>query len=160
MRACLKMHCVFSEDRMYRYLLWRQWGEEATNYLLVIGLNPSTADETRDDPTIRRCIGFAQRWGLSALCMANLFAYRSPVPAPLYTVEDPVGADNDTHIAAVAAGAAIVLAAWGTHGTHKSRGDVVREYLQVRPLVCLGMNRNGTPKHPLYIPKDCAPKPY
>ena len=72
----------FSRCRQYRYALWRQWGASA-DFVLIVGLNPSTADHRRDDPTIRRCIGFARDWGYSGLCVANLFAYRATYPAQL-----------------------------------------------------------------------------
>ena len=91
--------CVFNETRTHRYTLWRTW-DSSLPYCQFIGLNPSTADETKDDPTVRRCIAFSKMWGYGALCMTNLFGFRSTDPAGLLTVEDPVG-DNDAHLVRV-----------------------------------------------------------
>lgn len=146
--------CAFSEDRRYRYTLWRHWGAtERPRYLQVIGLNPSTADEVQDDPTIRRCIGFAKAWGYDALCMTNLFAFRATQPADMKAAADPIGPDNDWWLRECAAGAGLVLAAWGVHGDYLGRAaEVVRwfegwEY----PLHALGTTKGGHPRHPLYV---------
>ena len=74
---------TFSSCRTYRYVLWRELDAANPRYALFIGLNPSTADEVADDPTIRRCKDFARRWGYGAVCVANLFAYRATKPAKL-----------------------------------------------------------------------------
>ena len=79
---------TFSECRKYRYTLWRRWdGLFASGYAMFIGLNPSTADETNDDPTIRRCIGYARDWGYGGLCMTNLFAFRATLPKNMKAVD-------------------------------------------------------------------------
>lgn len=85
-------NAIFSDCRIYRYALWRRWG--SGDYAMFIGLNPSTADEANDDPTVRRCIAFAKTWGYGALCMANLFAYRSPHPEDLRKACAPPNSGN------------------------------------------------------------------
>lgn len=147
---------VFSPDRTYRYELWRRWGV-GRDYCCFIGLNPSTADEIQDDPTIRRCIGFAKELGYGSLCMLNLFAFRSRFPDVMKMQPDPVGPDNDATIQLLAHNAGIVVAAWGVHGTHIGRAGQV---LQMIPnLHCLGTTKQGHPKHPLYLPKYTKPVP-
>lgn len=145
---------LFSPDRTYRYALWREWiGGEG--YAMFIGLNPSTADETRDDPTIRRCIGFAKAWGYAGLCMTNLFAYRATKPADMKAATDPVGPDNDKHLVMLAEHADVVVAAWGANGTHKGRDEDVLALIPV--LHCLALTKDGHPGHPLYLPKTLVP---
>lgn len=103
----LERSAHFSPCRIYRYGLWRRWGQGHT--LMVVGLNPSTADDTQDNPTIRRCIGFARAWGFGALCMANLFAYRAVSPDRLRQAADPIGPENDRSLQELADGARLVL---------------------------------------------------
>lgn len=168
MKTTLERTCQFSPCRKYRYTLWRSWPIEdalfgecsketaAHHYLMVIGLNPSTADETKDDPTIRKCIGFAKRWGFGALCMTNLFAWRDTDPDKMKLADDPVGAMNDTYLRKCALGAGMVLAAWGTHGSHLGRASEIQKMLWCG-LKCLGKNKDGSPKHPLYVPYEMMP---
>jgi hypothetical protein len=126
----------FSADRVYRYTLTRELGIGPT--LMVIGLNPSTADETQDDPTIRRCIGFAKRWEMGRLVMTNIFAFRSTWPAALYSdTNDPIGADNDHHLLEQAGAADMILAAWGAHGGLVDRDVEVRSLLRDFTVMCL-----------------------
>ncbi|MCB0280523.1 MAG: DUF1643 domain-containing protein, partial [Calditrichaeota bacterium] len=80
----------FSRDRRYRYALWRTWAD-GNDSVLFIGLNPSQADEKENDPTIRRCISFAQDWGFSGCIVVNLFAYCTAYPGELKTIADPIG---------------------------------------------------------------------
>lgn len=146
---------TFSPDRRYRYRLWRQWG--AGHTLVVIGLNPSTADEDVDDPTIRRCIGFAKREGCGRLEMLNLFAFRSTQPELLYRVDDPVGSENDDTIAGVCLTASVVIAAWGAEKIAQDRAERVRKLLAeygAPDLSCLGRTMAGSPRHPLYLRGD------
>jgi len=162
---------IFSDDRVYRYTLWREFEQPAhliaeyspatmrDGYVQFIGLNPSTADETKDDPTIRRCIGFAKAWGYAALCMTNLFAFRATDPYVMKSHQHPVGDDNTHHLLTCGANAGLVVAAWGKHGTFRHQDLNVRQILYragVR-LHCLGLNSDGTPKHPLYLKKDTTP---
>jgi hypothetical protein len=120
-------------------------------------LNPSRADATRDDPTLRRCLGFARAWGYGALDVVNLFAWRTSNPAALRHVPDPVGPDNDRTLVEVAHRADLVVAAWGNHGVIANRHQVVCSLLRSTPLFCLDVTQQGQPRHPLYIP--CAATP-
>lgn len=145
---------VFSPCRTWRYSLQRSWS--TSKRLVVIGLNPSTADESKDDPTIRRCIGFAKRWGCGGLLMLNLFAFRATDPRELRNVSDPIGPENDGHLQRGTAGAPIVLAAWGAEGALFGRSADVRTklYLAGVHLFCLGTTAEGEPRHPLYLRGD------
>jgi len=142
---------VLSLCGRYRYGLWRRW-RSGRGELLVVGLNPSRADARIDDPTLRRCIGFAQRWGFAGLRLANLFAWRSRDPAQLKRVVDPIGPENDRWLLSLAAGADLIVAAWGNTGQEFARADQVRR--QLSPWYCLGLSRQGAPLHPLYLPRD------
>ena len=139
------------------YTLLRRW--EPANLIVVafIGLNPSTADETLDDPTIRRCIGFAKAWGAGGMYMLNLFGWRSTDPAGLAAAEDPVGPENDAAIDRVLARegpAAFAVACWGAHPSAKERGKVVADRIaRLRHVSCFGLTASGAPKHPLYLAK-------
>lgn len=145
-----------SDCGKYRYDLWRRWGSKP--YLMVIGLNPSTADASKDDPTIRRCIRFAQDWGYGGLCMVNLFAYRVTDRTKLRTIADPVGSRNTLTIMGHAEKAGMVLAAWGGEGGFMTRDDVVLFLLRgIKPVYCLGKTKEGKPRHPLYIKASTEP---
>jgi len=150
---------IFSPDRVYRYTLWRSWDMFNERFLMTIGLNPSTADEERDDPTIRRCVGFAKAWGYGGLLMTNLFAYRSTDPDALYEVVDPVGAENLHYLRLVATQAGAILVAWGCHGRYMDRDRLTMQALG-KPLLCLGRTKTGEPRHPLYTRKDTQPVLY
>ena len=147
---------VFSPCRTYRYLLWREW-IGGVGYAMFVGLNPSTADETQDDPTIRRCIAFAKSWGYAGLCMTNLFAFRATDPKDMMAVADPVGPDNNANLLDVAKDAGVIVAAWGAKGTHKGRDAEVCKMLP--PLHFLALTKDGHPGHPLYLPKTLTPFP-
>jgi hypothetical protein len=147
---------VFSPCRRYRYELWRRW--EDGPYCMFIGLNPSTADSKKDDPTIRRCTRFAHDWGYAALCMTNLFAFQTPDPKILMAAEDPIGPENNGTLQRVAAGAGIVIAAWGTYGRYLRRGVTVATMLP--DLHCLHQTKDGMPGHPLYLRADLMPRPF
>lgn len=153
---------TFSPDRRHRYTLTRRWASDGLTFV-VVGLNPSTADETQDDPTIRRCIGFAKREGCGAFVMLNVFALRSTDPQALYTWQGvhPVGLHNDRHIREVASrDDVIVVAAWGSHGANfRARIEQVRALLPTSTL-CFGLTLGGQPKHPLYLPSTAALVPF
>lgn len=150
---------VFSDDRIYRYTLEREFGGGPR--LMVIGLNPSTADEVQDDPTIRRCIGFARRWEMGQLVMTNIFAFRSTYPSRLYSdTADPIGQDNDEYLFEEAQKADMIVAAWGAHGVLGGRDEYVRWLLGEFTLMCLGRTLNGQPKHPLYLNAATEPEWY
>lgn len=154
---------MFSDDRKYRWLLWRVW-DVAKPATMFIGLNPSTADETEDDPTVRRCIDFARRWGSGSLIMANLFGWRSTDPSVLPRLSNPVGVDNWRIVQEAGKQAATAVAAWGTHGTLFANDLGFHHQWNARPelprLQCLGVNADGTPKHPLYIAAATLPSDY
>ena len=147
----------FSAGRIYRYSLWRFW-EKDKGYAAFVCLNPSTADEDQDDPTVRRCINYAKDWGYGGMIMLNIFAYRSTSPKNLYFAYDPVGPDNDFHIRSACSKAGITIAAWGGHGNYLNRGKAVMEMLTDPK--CLAQTQAGLPKHPLYLRKDLIPIPY
>lgn len=161
---------TFSPCRKYRYTLWREWDcdsltgcaddiPNADKYLMVIGLNPSTADETKDDPTIRKCIGFAKRWGYGALCMTNLFAWRDTKPEAMKRQPYPIGEGNQHHLLQVSSNAGMVLAAWGKHGSHMHQDLTTLQWLGSIgvQLHCLKKNGDGSPMHPLYVPYETQP---
>lgn len=147
----------FSPCELYRYSLLRQW-QAGPDMCMFIGLNPSTATATTDDPTIRRCIRFAHSWGYDGLFMANIFAFRSTDPGRLRREIDPIGPDNDCHIQAMMAKSGLIIAAWGNHGILHDRAAAVRQLLPAgKRLHCLGRNQSGEPKHPLYLAKTERP---
>lgn len=147
-----------SECRLYRYALWRTWGENS-QHVMFIGLNPSTADESVDDPTIRRCIGFAKAWGFDGIYMLNLFAFRATDPQNMKGAADPVGPGNDEALAYYRSRCQKVVACWGLPSLGEAwkrrvfrRGWEVR-YAIGRTIECFGLVKSGEPKHPLYLPK-------
>lgn len=145
----------FSRCRSFRYALWREWDAERSK-VLMIGLNPSTADATSNDPTIRRCIGFARDWGFGGVWVLNLFAYRATYPADLKAALDPVGPRNDEWIRRVARRVDRVVAVWGNDGAMLGRSTPVRRMLGHR-LEVIRLNARGEPAHPLYLPKGLKP---
>ena len=147
----------FSEDRKYRYRLTRRLGASSRR-LLFIMLNPSKADETQDDATIRRCIGFARSWGFGTLEVVNLFALMATHPAELRRAAEPVGKRNDYHISAAVKAADRVICAWGNHGSHMNRAAQTLTSLRHTAQLChIGLNKSGEPRHPLLIPKSATP---
>jgi len=141
--------------RVYRYELHRRWsdGSRIVNFIM---LNPSTADETTDDPTVRKCVKFARLWGFDALCITNLFAYRSTDPRTIERVLDPVGLGNDRHILAAASAASLVVCAWGKNGAFMGRGSIVRRMIARFDPHYLRLTREQ-PWHPLYLPDTTQP---
>lgn len=147
-----------SECGRYRYALGRHLGMLGGGRLVFVMLNPSTADAEHDDPTLRRCIGFAKAWGYGELVVCNLFALRATDPAGLRTAEDPIGPDNDVAIAHWTQRAQRVVCAWGTLGALQGRDATVLAALRAtRPVYALGFTRDGHPRHPLYVKADQVP---
>lgn len=141
----------------YRYRLWRRWGDE--RLVTFIMLNPSTADASVDDPTIRRCIGFAKAWGHGGLNVVNLFAYRATNPRALLTALDPVGPENNQHILSLACEGTRLVAAWGANSAAQgSQGRNVRWMLAEFTLWHIGLTKDGHPRHPLYVRADTQPE--
>lgn len=149
---------ILSSCRQYRYTLWREFGDTAkdSRYVVFVGLNPSFADESTDDRTVRRCIQFAKDWGYPALCIVNLFAFRTPKPYDMMQATDPIGPDNDQHLQNLCAKADLVVAAWGNGGVFRDRSTHVRALLPAPR--CLGLNKSGQPKHPLYVRAATTPQ--
>lgn len=151
----------FSPCRKWRYTLTRRFADGnrcvdgSWTRCVFIGLNPSTADESSDDPTIRRCLGFAFESGYSELVMLNAYAFRATDPKVMKAYGDPVGPENDEHIESACRDAGIVVAAWGVH-CERSRADRVCDLVlkHVDTVFCLGVTKDGSPKHPLYLPSD------
>ena len=155
--------CEFSKDLRYRYTLWREFDPLLSidsGYVMFIGLNPSTATDEVNDPTIRRCVGFAKAWGYGALCMTNLFAYRATNPRVMQAQTDPIGAENDHWLRQCAKEAAVIVAAWGSKGAHRGRGLSVACLLLEYPLMCLGLTKEHFPRHPLYAKSNLVPVRY
>lgn len=122
---------------------------------MMIGLNPSTADEVEDDPTLIRCINFAKSWGYGGVCMTNLFAYRATDPNDMKAAADPVGASNNRWLTRLAKEAGIVVAAWGNDGNYLNRASQIKN--KIPDLYCLKMNKSGEPAHPLYLRAELKP---
>jgi hypothetical protein len=145
-----------SKDGKYRYFLSRFWDEEI-DPLVFCMLNPSTADAEKDDPTIRRCMGFAEREGKGGLIVVNLWALRTYDPQDLKKITDPFGPENEYYqTMALRACEGSVICAWGNHGHQTVADQLFRlncQKLKVK-MVCLGQNKNGAPKHPLYVKAD------
>ncbi|WP_425051426.1 DUF1643 domain-containing protein [Psychromarinibacter sp. S121] len=143
---------VYSDCEQYRYLLTRTW-EPAGRKALFVMLNPSTATEVQNDPTVERCERRARALGFGAFRVTNIFAYRATDPKVMRAAVDPVGPENDAAIADSAPWADQIVCAWGTHGAHLDRGPQVERLLRETglPLFHLGLSKHGHPKHPLYI---------
>lgn len=146
------MTCIFSDDRRHRYVLRRDFmfGKGIVNFLM---LNPSTADENRNDPTIERCERRAKRWGYRSLVITNLFAYRATNPEDMKGQDDPVGEMNDAHILAEAFFADKVICGWGNHGSFRGRSDHVLSMLAAEGIAlhAFSATSKGQPQHPLYV---------
>ncbi len=152
---------TYSPCERYRYALTRIWDPTGRKALFVM-LNPSTATEVQNDPTVERCERRARALGFGAFRVCNIFAWRSTDPKALYRTEDPVGPLNDAAILDGAAWADSIVAAWGTHGAHLNRGPEVETLLRTagHPLTHLGLSKAGHPKHPLYISYAQQPEPW
>jgi hypothetical protein len=154
----INMGARFDATGAYRYTLWRSWDLERPRLVFVM-LNPSTADAEVNDPTIRRCLGFAQAWGYGALEVVNLFALKTPQPSQLSLAADPVGAECDAAIVQAVEQADCTVIAWGNWGGLYGRDQAVLELLD-RPIYCLGQNQSGQPRHPLYLSRTTELWPY
>ncbi|MGJ0507453.1 MAG: DUF1643 domain-containing protein [Methylocystis sp.] len=155
------MEAVVSPCGAYRYLLLREWSA-ARPPLAFVMLNPGFADAARDDPTIRRCIGFARREGWGGVVVANLFAYRTPYPSELAAAPEPVGPENEATLRLLAqTSKAPIICAWGANAP----GPLCDHAIAVlgahgAALLCLGRTKSGAPRHPLYVRRDKAFEPF
>jgi hypothetical protein len=147
------MSAYLSEDGLYRYSLTRDFGTlDGEGICTFVMLNPSTADATQDDPTIRRCIRFAREWGFDRLKVVNLYALRATDPKQLWLADDPVGPEND-HVLSLAFGSsALTIAAWGATARQTRVAEIMS--WPMRPHLCLGLTKDGHPRHPLYLRAD------
>ena len=143
---------VYSDCERYRYLLTRVW-EPAGRKALFIMLNPSTATEVQNDPTVERCERRARALGFGGFRVTNIFAWRDTDPKNMRAAEEPVGMENDAAIVQSCDWADQIIAAWGAHGEHLRRGQAMEALLRDRglPVFHLGLTKAGHPKHPLYI---------
>jgi hypothetical protein len=143
---------VYSDCERYRYLLTRTWDPAGAKALFVM-LNPSTATEFQNDPTVERCERRARALGFGSFRVTNIFAFRATDPKVMRAEPDPVGPDNDAAIVDSAPWADRIICAWGSHGAHLGRGPAVEALLRGTglPLHHLGLTKHGHPKHPLYI---------
>ncbi|WP_288904534.1 DUF1643 domain-containing protein [uncultured Sneathiella sp.] len=150
----------FSSCGAYRYRLWRRWSEGPS--VAFIMLNPSTADEFRNDPTIERCHRRAVDMGYGALEVVNIFAYRATDPRELKKYPHPVGPDNDIALLQTANSADMVICAWGGHGDYRGRHEEVRKLLKEHAIAphVLSLTAKGQPGHPLYLPYSRQPVPW
>ncbi len=160
----IQRHATISPCGKYRYLLTREWADPLLMptracSLAFIMLNPSTADGMVDDPTIRRCMNFARREGYYGIAVVNLFAYRATDPKTVCFAKDPVGPNNDDYIKRCLS-YGDVIAAWGSEVFARSRAREVQKMLAGVAIKCLGMNKDGSPKHPLYVPKNTLFTPW
>jgi len=146
---------VISDCGLYRYRLTRTW-DDSKPTVAVIMLNPSTADATEDDPTIRRVLDYAKQWGYGTLAVGNLFALRTSDPNNIYKHESPVGPKNDEYLQKIVDEAEMVVVAWGTGGSIQCREQKVADLLDV-DFYALDTTKDGHPNHPLYQPKDAEP---
>lgn len=149
---------VISACGSYRYELHRIW-EINKPIVMFIMLNPSKADANNDDPTIRRCIDFAMRWGYGGIMVGNLFAYRATKPEELLSCIDPEGYDNSWHLVHMADKCKKIVCAWGNAPIIKKLRANLKQLNNDR-LFCIKLSENGTPIHPLYLPKGLKPIPF
>jgi len=158
-------HAMFSDDRKHRHMLIREWDQDLPR-LAVIGLNPSTADENVDDPTIRRCVGFAKREGCGLLMMLNLFSYRATDPKELLTMDKselrpmPSLALLIKYMDLARRYEYRVVCAWGNHGVLHNASQDFTEMFANMPLECFGLTSIGEPRHPLYLKADTPLIPF
>lgn len=157
----LRTGAELSECERYRYVLWRQWHwDELGQHCMFIGLNPSTADALKDDPTLRRCIRFARAWGCAGLYMLNLYAFRATNPADMVSAADPRGSCNLRTFEHYRNRCGLIVAAWGSLAVRyrprvrwASTITAVQAVLD-KPMHCLGCTADGSPRHPLYVRGD------
>lgn len=161
-----KKYATLSKCRTYRYWLERSWwdGKGIENFVNFVMLNPSTADAEQDDPTIRKCIGFAQRWGYTGMHVVNLFALRSTDPKALYAHPDPVGPENYAFLEAGLLSAPLTIVAWGKHGAYEGQDRFLLEMaskLSLPPRIeAIRINGDGSPSHPARLPYAAVPVPF
>ena len=148
---------VFSKCNGYRYVLWRKW-DESKPQVMFIGLNPSTADQTNNDPTISRCINYAKSWGFGSIYMVNIFSYKTTYPKELQSATKPIGQETNDWIKKIYDSSEMCIAAWGNNGQFLNRSDEIRKMLP--KMHCLKKTKSGEPSHPLYLKASLKPIAY
>jgi hypothetical protein len=155
----MERKAIFSDCGTYRYGLWRVWDGEMPA-ILFIALNPSTGDAHQDDPTIRRCIRFAQDWGYGSLCVGNLFSYRAVRPQAIPKNKSAIGEANDQWLQKMGEGSATIVTCWGNWGQKLAPHRIATVLsLFPRPIYHLGLTKLKQPKHPLYLPQTTKIQP-
>ena len=150
---------IFSDCRTWRYALWRRWDLGLScDMVAFVGLNPSAADESIDDPTIRRCKNFAKKWGFDGMYMLNAYAFRATDPSDMKAAADPVGPKNDQLLRHYGSEVNAIVACWGAH-CELTREVVVCQMIG-KLVMSLGITKQGRPKHPLYLRADSKPEPF
>ena len=154
----IRSQAVFSDCGLYRYALTREWG--VGKRVMFVMLNPSTADERKNDPTVERCERRARAWGYGAFRVTNLFAFRATDPRDLKSAKHPEGPQNRSALIEGARWADLVLCGWGTHGQHLGQGEHIRDLLSGNGvgLWHLGLTKHGLPRHPLYVAYSVSPQ--
>ena len=153
----LESSAVITPDSLYRYALLRRLAS-GPRHVLFVGLNPSTADEHRDDVTVRRCAGFARSWEFDVVLIGNLYAYRCTHPDDLRRVVDPMGRQNRAALETLVARAELVICSWGACWMTSEAHRITDWLLNLPRARCLGANRDGSPKHPSRLRSDAAPQ--
>lgn len=156
-REELERFASISRCKRYRFALMRAWVPDPQRYVMFVGLNPSTADGMIEDPTLRRCIGFARDWGFDGLWLGNLFAYRATDPKDIPDdLAEAVGPQNvDPWLSWMRKNSALCVAAWGAHPAAARRVPAVVGLLG--DVHALGLTQDGHPRHPLYMRADSQP---
>ena len=147
----------FSLCKKYRYTLWRTW-DLSKPKIMFLGLNPSTADEINNDPTVARCINYAKLWNYGGMYMMNIFAFRTTYPIELKKASEPIGLDNDYWINKISKSVDKCIAAWGNDGAFLDRSNDIKS--NINNLYCLKINHSGEPSHPLYLKSTLIPIKY
>lgn len=179
----LSSGALISGDGKYRWRLWREWrgthdpknwvwfgGKDGAGRkighpksVVFVMLNPSTADGEKDDPTIRRCVAFAKSWNYERIEVVNLFAFRATRPSELLALNhksDPVGWENQQHVESAVCDDALIICAWGEHGSHIGQDETMLGWLAHKETYALGLTAAGHPRHPLYLKSDAKPIPF
>lgn len=156
----MKSCAVIDDSGKYRYTLERYWGSNSSRIVNFVLLNPSKADATKDDPTVKACMEFAHKWKFDGLVITNLFAFRETSPHKMKSCLRPLGDKNDRYIKEVAKKASTVVVAWGNHGKHCGRDQEVLALLSGIKLHCLKVTKLGQPGHPLYVKRTTLLKKF
>jgi hypothetical protein len=149
--SSMRKDAKLSTCEKYRYSLTREWDNTKEKVAFVL-LNPSTADASQDDPTVRRCIAFAKCWGYGSIEIVNLFAYRTPHPSKLKEAGYLIGEGNDQYIMRAAESADLVVLGWGNHGTGLTWCREVVQLLKDKKPKALSFTQQKQPYHPLWAP--------